>query len=76
MGYWNDGMLVIQRKHHPSGSGFFTHNNFGEIFLKNSEVYEISLISDEYGLYFIDNFSQLLTIQSNPEPKPGAWQPS
>jgi len=35
---------------------FFIHHNFGEIFLKNSEVYEISLISDEYGLYFIDNF--------------------
>jgi len=55
---------------------FFIHHNFGEIFSKNIEVYEISLISDEYGLYFIDNFSQLLTIQSNPEPKPGAWQPS
>jgi len=41
---------------------FFIHHNFGEIFLKYSEVYEISLISDEYGLYFIDNFSQILTI--------------
>jgi len=76
MGYWNNGMLVIQRKHHSSGSGLFTHNNVEEIISKNLEVYEISLISDEYGLYFIDNFSQLLTIQSNPEPKPGAWQPS
>jgi hypothetical protein len=64
--------VVYRLMNHP----FFIHHNFGEIFLKNSEVYEISLISDEYGLYFIDNFSQLLTIQSNPEPKPGAWQPS
>jgi len=24
--------------------------------LKNSEVYEIPLISDEYGLYFMDKF--------------------
>ena len=53
MGYWNNGMLVIQRKHHSSGSGFFTHNNVGEIFSKNLEVYEISLISDEYGLYLL-----------------------
>jgi len=43
---------------------------------KESEVYGISLISDEYGLYFMDNFSQISTIQSNPEPKPGACQPS
>jgi hypothetical protein len=32
---------------------FFIHHNFGEIFSKNSEVYEVSLISDEYGLYLL-----------------------
>jgi hypothetical protein len=32
---------------------FFIYHNFGEIILKNSEVYEISLISDEYGLYLL-----------------------
>jgi hypothetical protein len=63
--------VVYHLMNHP----FFIRHNFEEIISKNSEVYEISLISDEYGLYFIDNFSQLLTIQSNPEPKPGAWQP-
>jgi hypothetical protein len=33
---------------------FYFAIEIGEICLKNSEVYEIPLISDEYGLYFMD----------------------
>jgi hypothetical protein len=45
--------LTLQQNHSHCGSRFFAHIDVEEIFLKNSEVYVISLISDEYGLYFI-----------------------
>jgi hypothetical protein len=46
--------LTLQRNHSHCGSRFFAHIDVEEIFLKNSEVYVISLISDGYGLYFRD----------------------
>jgi len=47
-------VFILPLKTCPSRPGFFAHHDIGRIFLKNSEVYEISLISDEYDLYFRD----------------------
>ncbi len=45
--------LLLRVVYHLMNHPFFIHHNFGEIFSKNLEVYEISLISDEYGLYLL-----------------------